>query len=275
VQATGISRGIIPPSRSPWFPAPSPRGRSRRSPSPQPSPTRFARGRGSPHAEMPCSVSGTPAAPTAGNMLLTITTTHCPATDLGYLLHKHPGRTQSFHLAYGTGHVFYTEASASRCTAALLLDIDPVALSRRQSEDSAAPLQPYVNDRPYVASSLLSVAIAQVFGSALSGHCSDRAELAATPIPLEARIPVIPCRGGEAILRRLFEPLGYELELQRLPLDPMHPEWEPGGLFSLRLSCERPLKELLAHLYVLIPVLDDEKHYWVGKDEVDKLLRHG
>lgn len=208
-------------------------------------------------------------------MLLTITTTHSPATDLGYLLHKHPGRTQTFPLGFGNAHVFYTEASEARCTAALMLDVDPVALSRRQSDDSSAPLQPYVNDRPYVASSLLSVALAQVFGSALSGHCRDRAGLAAAPIPLEASIPAVPCRGGEEVLRRLFLPLGYDLSIERITLDPVHPEWDPGSLFSLRLQCRRPLKELLAHLYVLIPVLDDEKHYWVGKDEVDKLLRHG
>ena len=70
-------------------------------------------------------------------------------------------------------------------------------------------LEQYVNDRPYVASSFLSVAIAQVFGSALSGRSKDRPELAETPLPLEARLAVVPCRGGETFLRRLFEPLGY------------------------------------------------------------------
>src|SRR3954469_19826775 len=102
-------------------------------------------------------------------MLLTITTTHRPATDLGYLLHKRPGSSQSFELAFGRAHVFYPEASEERCTAALLLDLDPVGLVRQRQGPGGAGglLEQYVNDRPYVASSFLSVAIAQVYGSAL------------------------------------------------------------------------------------------------------------
>src|SRR2546422_863959 len=120
-------------------------------------------------------------------MLLTISTTRSPATDLGYLLHKHPERLQSFDLPFGQAHVFYPEAGDERCTAALLLDVDPVGLIRRSVKFPR--LDQYVNDRPYVASSFMSVA--------------------------------------------------------------------------------------LARIYVLIPVLDADKHYWVGEDEVEKLLRRG
>src|SRR5688572_15669019 len=151
-------------------------------------------------------------------MLLTITLTqteHAPATDLGYLLHKHPGRLQSFSMSYGKAHVFYPEASAERCTAALLLDVDPVALVRGRAGSGGASgdggtLEQYVNDRPYVASSFLSVALTQVYGSALNGRSRERAALVETPLPLEARLAVLPSRGGEVFLRRLFEPLGYE-----------------------------------------------------------------
>jgi 3' terminal RNA ribose 2'-O-methyltransferase Hen1 len=208
-------------------------------------------------------------------MLFTISTTHSPATDLGYLLHKHPGRALSFDLSFGKAHCFYPEATAERCTAALLLEIDPVGLSRKGSHPSGGPLQPYVNDRPYVASSFLSVAIAEVFGTALAGRSRERPELAERAFPLEARVAVVAARGGEAILRKLFEPLGYDVEVRPLPLDELHPEWGPSSLFSLRLRADKRLKDLLAHLYVMIPVLDDEKHYWVGADEIDKLLRHG
>jgi len=65
-------------------------------------------------------------------MLLTITTTAPPATDLGYLLHKNPARSQAFTLNFGKAHVFYPEASNTRCTAALLLEVDPVGLVRRK-----------------------------------------------------------------------------------------------------------------------------------------------
>ena len=206
-------------------------------------------------------------------MLLEISTTHQPASDLGYLLHKHPGKLQSFPLAFGQAHVFYPKVSIDRCTVALLLDVDPVGLVRGKTRIST--MDQYVNDRPYVASSMMSVAIAQVFGTALAGRCRERAELAATPIELAARLACIPCRGGEGVLRRLFEPLGYQLALIRHALDERFPEWGDSSLFTVTISGRKTLSELLSHLYVLIPVLDNDKHYWVGDDEVAKLLRHG
>ncbi|MBD2108482.1 3' terminal RNA ribose 2'-O-methyltransferase Hen1 [Nodosilinea sp. FACHB-13] len=204
-------------------------------------------------------------------MLLTLTTTHGPATDLGYLLHKHPDRCQAFPMSFGQAFVFYPEARAERCTAALMLDVDPVTLVRGKSTS----LEQYVNDRPYVASSFLSVAIAKVFGTALAGQCNQRPELAAEAIPLTVSLPVLPCRGGEAVLRQLFEPLGYEVTAQSLPLDDQFPDWGNSPYFAVNLHHTLRLAELLSHLYVLIPVLDDDKHYWVGDEEVEKLLRHG
>ncbi len=207
-------------------------------------------------------------------MLLTITTTHQPATDLGYLLHKNPWRLQSFPLNFGQAHVFYPEASAERCTAALLLDIDTVRLVR--GRDRAMALEQYVNDRPYVASSFLSVAIAEVFGTALNGHCTKRPELVEMRLPLQARIAVIPARhSGESWLWRLFEPLGYTVTVTPHMLDETHPEWGMSPYFTVMLEATCCLSELLTHLYVLIPVLDDDKHYWIGDDEVEKLLKRG
>jgi 3' terminal RNA ribose 2'-O-methyltransferase Hen1 len=210
-------------------------------------------------------------------MLLTLSTTHAPATDLGYLLYKNPARPQSFDLAFGTAHVFYPEASEERCTAALLLEIDPIGLvrNRRGPAGEGFSLEQYVNDRAYVANSFLSVAIAQIFGSALSGNSRERPELAKTPIPLTAQLSALPCRGGEEFLRNLFEPLGYAIRTTHHPLDENFPEWGEGPYFSVGLSQTITLHDLLTHLYVLIPVLDNDKHYWIGEDEVEKLLRHG
>lgn len=210
-------------------------------------------------------------------MLLTITTTHQPATDLGYLLHKNPSRLHTFPLSFGQAHVFYPEATRERCTAALLLDVDPVGLvrNRKGPAGEGGTLEQYVNDRPYVASSFLSVAISRVLGSALSGKSKDRPELAAVPVPLHAKISVLPCRGGEGFLRRLFEPLGYEVIAQRHSLDESFPDWGDSKYYTVQLSGNVRLQDLLTHIYVLVPVLDNDKHYWVGDDEVEKLLRHG
>lgn len=212
-------------------------------------------------------------------VLLTITTTATdagPATDLGFLLHKNPARRQSVELSFGTGHVFYPEATEARCTAALLVEVDPVGLVRNSRGPACNfSLAQYVNDRPYVASSFLSVAVAKLFGTALSGRSKERPELADTPIPLTATLAVVPCRGGEALLRRLFEPLGYEVTARALALDDAFPEWGDSKYLSVDLATTARLRDLLEHLFVLLPVLDDEKHYWVGADEVEKLLRRG
>jgi 3' terminal RNA ribose 2'-O-methyltransferase Hen1 len=210
-------------------------------------------------------------------MLLTITNTQPPATDLGYLLHKNPARPQSFDLSFGHAHVFYPEASDERCSAALLLDVDPVGLvrNRRGPGGEGRALEQYVNDRPYVASSFLSVAIAQVFGSALAGRSKERQSLVDVRLPLEAAISVLPCRGGGEFLRRLFEPLGYAVTARRRALDEQFPEWGESQYFTVELQTNCRLRDLLSHLYVLIPVLDNDKHYWVGDDEVEKLMRHG
>ncbi|MGW5313719.1 3' terminal RNA ribose 2'-O-methyltransferase Hen1 [Nocardia thailandica] len=208
-------------------------------------------------------------------MLLTISTTHSPATDLGYLLVKHPGRVQSFATTGGTAHVFYPEADERRCTAALLLEIDPVELARGAKGHQGFALGRYVNDRPYVASSLLAVALGKVFRSALNGTSRERAALADTAIPLELALPAVPCRGGAAIAERLFAPLGWTVTAAPLPLDPAFPEWGDSPFVRLTLRGNLRLATALNHLYVLLPVLDDTKHYWVAADEVDKLLRAG
>src|SRR5918999_1740384 len=167
-------------------------------------------------------------------MLLAITNTRRPATELGYLLHKHPERLQSFALPFGQAHVFYPEANEERCTAALLLDVDPVGLIRRGVRFPR--LDQYVNDRPYVASSFLSVAIVRVYGSALAGKSEARAELVEAPLPLNARIAALPCAGGEGLLRRLFEPLGYAVHAVDHPLDDQFPEWGGSRYFTVELE---------------------------------------
>ncbi len=205
-------------------------------------------------------------------MLLTITTTRAPATDLGYLLHKHPDRSQSFAVSAGEAHVFYPEATPERCTAALLLVVDPVALVRGHKH-SDGELGQYVNDRPYAASSMLAVAIKEAFRTALTGRCDARPDLAAARIPLTMRVPALCCRGGTRLAHSVFSPLGWSVDARSQPLEPA--EWGDSPYLDLRLTGELRLADALNHLYVLLPVLDDAKHYWVSTEEVDKLIRAG
>ncbi|QLG13267.1 3' terminal RNA ribose 2'-O-methyltransferase Hen1 (plasmid) [Deinococcus sp. D7000] len=208
-------------------------------------------------------------------MLLTLTTTHQPATDLGYLLHKHPDRTFTFELPVGQAQVFYPEVSEKRCTVAVLVEVDPVLISRGRQGAGSLPLEPYVNDRPYAASSFLSGALRAAFGTAMAGRSKERPELAQTALPFQVHLPALPSRGGPDLAQRLFGPLGYRITARPHPLDPAFPEWGDIPYLDLTLETEARLKDLLAHLSVLIPVLDDAKHYYVDESEVDKLLRLG
>ena len=209
-------------------------------------------------------------------MLLTVTTTHRPATDLGYLLHKHPDRVQQFEQSFGTATVFYPEATEQRCTAALMLEVDSVRLARSRGRNSVDfSLAQYVNDRSYAASSLLGVALGRVFSTARSGRCPSRQELADAAIPLEILLPVTPCRGGPAVARRIFEPLGWQVAAEPIPLDETFPAWGDSHYVRLQLRGVLRLADALNQLHILLPVLDETKHYWQGPDEVDKLMRSG
>jgi len=209
-------------------------------------------------------------------MLLSIVNEKSPATELGYLLHKNPARCQEIKLSFGKAYVFYPEATYNSCTASLLLDIDPVRMVRgKAGRAGSAPLDQYVNDRPYVASSFLSVAIAKVFGSAMQGQCKAKPELVNAVLPLRVQLSVLPCRGGQPFLNDLLEPLGYQVSATPHTLDRTFKEWGDSVYYTVELKKESTLKDLLTHLYVLIPVLDNNKHYYVGEAELENLLTKG
>jgi len=207
-------------------------------------------------------------------MTLTITYTGANTPEIGWLFYKNPNRPQVFELNYGRAYVFYPEVTDNRTTIALLLDIDPIDLARgKAGSGGGGGLFDYVNDRPYVSSSFLSTAISRVFGTAISGRADDYQALADSELPLSATIRMLPCGGDFTAINRLFEPLGYEVSFETYPADEKFPDWGTSRYVDLAISGRVRLRDLLKHIYVLIPVFDRRKHYWFGKDEVDKLLR--
>jgi len=207
-------------------------------------------------------------------MLLTITCTGQNTTNLSYLLYKNPYRPQKFELGFGNAYVFYPELSHEKTTVALLLDICPTDLSRGKEGSAAGGLFDYVNDRPYVSSSFMSVAISGVFRTAMTGRADAHQELSDTPLDLEAKITMLPCRSDSKMLTNVFEPLGYEVNYESFLLDENFPDWGESKYINLNIKGKLRLRDLLKHIYILIPVFDKQKHYWVGEDEVEKLLRN-
>ena len=147
---------------------------------------------------------------------------------------------------------------------------------RGKKPDQSFLLAQYVNDRPYAASSFLSVAIAPGLRLGPPGPLQGPARAGGDGDP--ARRPGSTCcRCGAASgsCGRVFEPLGYEVEAVRHPLDERFPEWGESPYFSVTVRKTTTLADLLTHLYVLIPVFDNRKHYFVGDDEMEKLLAKG
>ncbi|MDR2089173.1 MAG: 3' terminal RNA ribose 2'-O-methyltransferase Hen1, partial [Clostridiales Family XIII bacterium] len=193
---------------------------------------------------------------------------------LGYLLYKNPHRPQVFELSYGKAYVFYPEVSDERTTAALLLDIDPIDLARGKPGGTGGGLFDYVNDRPYVSSSFMSAAISKVFGTAMTGRADAHQALSDSALDLTASLAMLPCRGERDMLNRVFEPLGYGVRRETFLSDERFAAWGESDCVNLTIRGKVRLRDLLRHLYVLIPVFDRQKHYWVGEDEVEKLMRH-
>ena len=209
-------------------------------------------------------------------MLLSITSHSPAATDLGYLLHKNPANVHTADLSFGKATVFYSVAREDECAAHLLVEVDPVALVRsRGARQGGWALGQYVNDRPYSASSFLSTAISRCFGTALAGRCAQRPELPAKPQDLTIALPSLPMAGSPDRVLELFRPLGYSVEISRPLLDGHFPEWGEARHGNVTLKIHSPLAEVLRHLFVLIPALDSNKHYWIGPDEIDKLVAKG
>jgi 3' terminal RNA ribose 2'-O-methyltransferase Hen1 len=204
-------------------------------------------------------------------MCLTLTCTGEHAPDFGFLLYKHPDSVFVREISFGRVIVFYPENTPTRATAAMLAEVDAIGLVRGRS----ATLEEYVNDRPYALSSLTSVAMNTAFGSALAGRSRERPDLVNQPLPLAAQLSAAHSRGGAELIHKLFAPLGYEIEI--LPVQPSVPIpfSARSPIYSVRLRGVVTVHDLLSHLYVLIPVLDDAKHYFVAADEVKKLVEHG
>ena len=208
-------------------------------------------------------------------MIFELTTTYHPATDLGFLLHKHPDKLQTVELSVGHAHIFYPVANEEICTACLTLDINPVELVRNTKGGNAFLQQHYVNDRPYTSNSFLSTAIAKAFGSAINGTCQAKPELVETAISLTGKVYSLKVDTDITYLNKLFEPLGYNIDYKILQLDSQFASWGNSKYVNLTIQNTITLSRFLSHLYVFILALDNDRHYWVSKNDIDVLLRRG
>ena len=196
-----------------------------------------------------------------------------PADELGFLLQKHPGRVFERELSVGVARVFYPEATAERCEVCLLLEADPVKLARESH--GSGPGGGYAAAKPYLAGSLLAVALGRCFNTALAGRAKEKTERLTEAWPLTVTLPALPCRGGADAVRAAFEPLGYACDIVTSPLDPDQPAWGEAGVHHVILTGRQTIPAVLNHLAVLLPALEGDRHHFVSSEEVEKLVRRG
>ncbi|MGB0870489.1 MAG: 3' terminal RNA ribose 2'-O-methyltransferase Hen1 [Flavobacteriales bacterium] len=211
-------------------------------------------------------------------MYLKIKVNNNNATDLGYILHKHPDKYQKEKMGYGDIHMFYTQTEATSCEFAMVLDINTIELTRnlqKKTYSNSFKLADYVNDRAFVASSFLTAAISKVLGSAMNGNCSYDKDLAIKVWDLEVEVGTVKAQGGINQIRNYFEPLNYTLEIEETLLDEDFESWGKSPYFTLKLQGQKTIQDLLSQLYVLLPVLDNNKHYYVNESEIKKLIQKG
>ncbi|MED5803035.1 3' terminal RNA ribose 2'-O-methyltransferase Hen1 [Gordonia sp. Z-3] len=193
-------------------------------------------------------------------------TVQLPATDLGFLLYKHPDRVQRFATSQGGATVFFPVASPELCSVVLHVD------GAGAKVDRAEGMGRYVNVVPFAASSRLVVVLGKVFGDALAGRCATRPELVDNRWPMTLTVPSVPT-GGRCSPAELFEPLGWTVQTSAQPLEP--PQWGDSEFVTISLSGVHTVRDALRHLSVCLPVLAGAKHYFVDDAEVDKLQRLG
>jgi hypothetical protein len=169
-------------------------------------------------------------------MLLTISTTHRPATVLGPLLQRDLDDVDLEPLPFGHAMVCFSQADDRRCTAAVMVH------AQRDG------------------SSQLGMALAEVFAPTIHGFGGTEPALAARALPFEVDVPVLPTGGGAALVRRLFEPLGYQVTTAPVPADAVPVADDEPGELAVTISGVVCASQLLAHLSVLLPVLDAGDH---------------
>ncbi|MBD0021280.1 3' terminal RNA ribose 2'-O-methyltransferase Hen1 [Gordonia pseudamarae] len=189
-----------------------------------------------------------------------------PATDLGFLLHKHPDRVQTFATTQGTATVFYSEATAQRCR--VVLHVDGAGVR----PDKSSGVSPYVNALADEASSRFVVALGKVFGDTIAGRAVTRPDLVSHVWEVTITIAAVPLRSASSPAD-LFGPIGWDVGVARQPLSPV--PWGDSAHGTITLRGRSTLRDALRQLAVLLPVLADDKHYFVDDDEVDKLDRLG
>lgn len=147
---------------------------------------------------------------------------------------------------------------------------DPIDLVR--SSPQVYDISHYINDREFAVSSLFVSAIRKALGTALNGKPQEEyVQWVEHRFDMEVAFGPIATDLPDGELAELFKPIGYNVEIKRAASTLRS---KSSALF-ITLTGKQTIQNLLKHLFILIPVIDNYKHYFIDEREIEKVDRYG
>jgi 3' terminal RNA ribose 2'-O-methyltransferase Hen1 len=207
-------------------------------------------------------------------MQLTIQASGDNVQAISYLLAKNPNnlyeRNHKGHLV----RLFYSKFTETELEVTIFVTPDPIEMVKNNS--NSYDITHYINDREFAVSSIFCSFIRSALGTALNGQPKEE-HLKWVNHPFSFNFefgPVVSSLSDEKLMN-LFEPIGYEVTINRPEIEYSFPIKTKSSARYLSIKGMKTLQEGLRHLFVLIPVIDNYKHYFIDEKEIEKLERYG
>ncbi|MDN4617361.1 3' terminal RNA ribose 2'-O-methyltransferase Hen1 [Paenibacillus sp. PsM32] len=207
-------------------------------------------------------------------MYLTIKATGEHANMISHLLAKNPHNLYDRTEKGARVRLVYTSFEPHDTEAILFVTPDPIELVKGTPDHY--DITQYINDRELAVSSLFCSYIRPALGTALNGKpkadymnwVDYQFDLQMTFGPVASDLP-------DHVVESLFQPLGYEVQMERGEIDYSFDLKNRSTVRHIQISGQQTLQQMLRQVYILIPVLDNYKHYYINEDEIERLRRYG
>ncbi|PYF06198.1 3' terminal RNA ribose 2'-O-methyltransferase Hen1 [Ureibacillus chungkukjangi] len=207
-------------------------------------------------------------------MQLTIRGTGQDIQVISYLLAKNPNNLYERRVSGHLVRMFFSQFSEEEVEVTFFVTPDPIELSRNNSK--VYDITSYINDREFVVSSIFCTFLRTALGTALNGKPVEEYEPWVNhPFPLEFSFGPVASQLTDQDIQSLFQPLGYAVEITYGEADYNMDFKSKSSARFITLKGSTTLQMGLRQLFVLIPVLDNYKHYYIDEQEVEKIVRYG
>ncbi|WIM41190.1 3' terminal RNA ribose 2'-O-methyltransferase Hen1 [Paenibacillus sp. PK4536] len=207
-------------------------------------------------------------------MYLTIKATGTHASMISHLLAKNPNNLYDRTEKGARIRLVYTSFQPEETEVLLFVTPDPIDLVKGSPDHY--DITQYINDRELVVSSLFCSYIRPALGTALNGKPkADYIDWVEHPFTLHMSMGPVASDLPDSMIESLFQPLGYEVQMERGEIDYSFDLKNRSTVRHIQISGQQTLQHMLRQLYILIPVLDNYKHYYISDDEIERLQRYG